>query len=180
MFKSTITAFSLITLTIFSAANNFNKDLPTPVQVQEDIIRTKARFALQELNAPPDRINRLVNAVHAGHIASNGIDPILIATIFRPESDYKINAVSKKGYKSLMGTPKAVMKWEYAETNVVYGSQILRDKITEAHGNIDEAMVHYKGYGGKESKEIAAKQMKLYREVKTKVEQRILEGEKRG
>lgn len=180
MIKSTIATTALLTTLIFTAANDFNQELPIPVQItneKENVIRVKARYALEELGAPADRMNRLVNAVHAGHIASDGIDPILIASIISPESSFKIDGVSNKGYKSLMGTPKAVMKWEYAETNVVYGSQILRDKITAARGNVDKALVYYKGHGGPESQYYAKKQMQLYRTVRDKVNKKMKEEE---
>jgi soluble lytic murein transglycosylase-like protein len=176
MIKSTIIAASFATLTIFSAVNDFQKEIPQPVQIKEDSIRTRARIALEELHAPKERIPRLVNAVHAGYIASEQlIDPELIASIFRPESDYNPAAVSKAGYAGLMGTPKKknIPKWEYSETNVVYGCQILRDKLRESKGNLDEAMVHYKGHGGAESKKYAAEQLKLYREVKARVTERM-------
>lgn len=179
-----LTLLTLTTFTIFSSVNDFHHALPTPVQFnqKEDIVRKKARYALEELNAPKERMERLINAVHAGHIASNGIDPILIASIFRPESSYDPTAKSKAGYGGLMGIPtkKNIPKWEYSETNVVYGSQILRDKISDAKGNVDEAMIHYKGYGGAESKKYAKSQMNLYRTVKAKVDQRIKNEEMKG
>jgi hypothetical protein len=183
MIKETITAFSIATLTIFTAAHNFNQNLPTPVKinkVSEDITRIKARYALEYLGAPTDRINRLVNAVHAGSVATGGIDPVLIASIIRPESEFNVSAKSKKGYKGLMQTPKATMNWNYAEADVVYGSLILRDHIQEAKGNIAKGMIHYKGHGGKESQMIAEKQMKLYNEVKTVVNKRIKEEKSNG
>ena len=183
MIKATL--LTVATLSIFSTVNDFHHALPTPVSFKnekEDIVRRKARYALEELNAPKERINRLVNAVHAGNIASDGIDPILIASIFSPESSYNPAARSKAGYAGLMGIPqkKNIPRWEYSETNVVYGCQILRDKITESKGNVDEAMIHYKGKGGTESKEFAKSQMKLYRTVKAKVEERIKKEEMKG
>lgn len=181
MIKETITAFSLATLTIFTAAHNFNQDLPTPARmtINEDIVRTKARYALEYLGAPSDKITCLTNAVHAGSVAAGGIDPILIASIIKPESEFTIDAKSKKGYKGLMQTPKATMKWNYVEADIVYGSLILRDHIKEAKGDIAKGMIHYKGHGGKESQMYAKKQIQLYQEVKYAVNKRMKE-EKRN
>lgn len=172
MIKDTIIAVSLATLTIFTAVDDFQKEIPKPVQVKEEIGRTKARYALEYAGAPKERLVTLTRSAYAASIGTD-IDPIMIATIMKPESEYKITAKSPKGYKSLMQTKEAYVKWEFAEANVMAGACVLREKLQAAGGNLDKAMVYYKGHGGKESQIIAAKQMAFYRDIKHKVEERI-------
>jgi hypothetical protein len=177
MIKTMIVTCSIATMTIFSAANNFITDLPKPVQISEDAVRTKARLALIELNAPAEHRERLISAVHSAAVAT-GIDPILIACIIPKESEFKISARSPKNYKGLMQADKATMKWGFAETDVVYGACILREKIQIAHGDVEKGMVFYKGHGGKESQDIARAQMKFYRGIRDRVEAKITESNK--
>jgi hypothetical protein len=177
MLKSMIVVCSFATMSIFTAANSFVADLPKPVQIKEDIRRTRARMALIEMKAPAERVERLVSAVHSASVAT-GIDPIVIACIIPKESEFKIDARSPKNYKGLMQSDKATMQWGYAEADVVYGACKLREKLTIARGDMDEAMVYYKGHGGKESRDIAAAQMKFYRSIRDKVETRLNEQNK--
>lgn len=170
MIKTTITAFSLATLTIFSAANNFNQEIPVAVEFKEveDVQISRTRQALRLVNCPPEKLEKLTRACYAAGFATN-IDPLLIATIIPRESEFNIKARSSAGYKSLMQTKQAFTTWDFAEANVMAGACELRRKINATKGNIDKAMVYYKGHGGAESHKIAKEQMKFYRSIKTTV-----------
>ena len=172
MIKVFLITSSLATLQLFSIVNDFQTTLPQPVCIKEEIQITKTRYALEALGAPSERMNSLVRGTYAASIGTD-IDPILIATIIPVESNFNINAKSKLGYKGLMQTPKADMKWTYAESDIMRGACTLREKIVSTKGNLDLAMVKYKGHGGPESVVFAKSQMSKYRKIKTLVNERI-------
>jgi hypothetical protein len=172
MIKLTLLSASIFS--IFSVVNDFQKDLPHPVSIKEDYARTAAKLALIDLNAPREKLEKLTNGVHAASVATK-LDPILIASVIKPESGFKVSAKSSKNYKGLMQGDRATMKWGYAEADIVYGALILKEKIEESKGNVDNGMIHYKGHGGEESRRLAAKQMELYHLTKSHVEAQLKE-----
>jgi len=174
-------AVSLITIStfqIFSSVNEFHTALPSPVQIpitaqiKEDPKLTATRLALIEAKAPQERLVTLTRSCYYAGLATN-LDPVLIATIISPESEYKINAQSKKGYKSLMQTKEAIMKWEFAEANVMAGACDLRSKLIDSKGNMRLAMSRYKGGTSREARNIADKQLRIYFDIKHKVNQQM-------
>ena len=181
MIKSiTISLLTVTTFQMFNAVTEFQSTFPQPVSISsntpinEDRNLTRTREALKLLNAPPDKLVKLTKACYSAGFATD-IDPVLIACIIPQESEFNIKAKSKLGYKSLMQTKDAYVTWEYAEANIMAGACTLRGKIASAKGNVEKGMIYYKGHGGKESQDIAAKQMKLYRSVKLKVNE-IMKG----
>jgi soluble lytic murein transglycosylase-like protein len=164
-----ITFLTLTTISIFASVNEFNYAIPTPVQIKEDSKLTATRLALIEAKAPRDRLETLTRSCYYAGMATNN-DPVLIVSIIAPESEYKITARSKKGYKSLMQTEHAIMKWEYAEANIMAGACCLREKMQIAKGDINLAMALYKGGKSKEARDIAKKQLEIYRDLRDKIE----------
>lgn len=170
-----LTLLTFTTFQIFSSVNEFQTSLPQPVQIKEDYRLTETREALKLLNAPKDKLEVLTKSCYSAGFATD-IDPVLIACIIRKESEFKINALSPKGYKSLMQGDKAVMQWGYAETNTMYGANILREKLIIAKGDMNKAMVFYKGHGGEESKKFAKEQLEFYRSIKQQIKERMMKG----
>lgn len=145
-----------------------NKKQIKPIEIS---VYNETREALKLLDAPEDKLEQLTKSCYSAGFA-NDIDPVLIATIIKKESTYDNNAISKKGYKSLMGTKKAVMKWSHAPYNVMLGACVLREKLNQ-YKSMDKALVHYKGRGGYQSVKLAREQLALYKSVKTKVRSQL-------
>ena len=164
----TVTLLTATTFQIFDAVQDFQTNFPQPLAIKEDVKLTETRLALRLLNAPPEKLDKLTKACYSAGLATD-IDPILIASIIPKESNFKVQAKSNKGYKGLMQTNKAEMRWSRAGTDVMKGAEILREKIDIAKGNVDKGMVFYKGSGGKESQAIAKDQMEFYRKLREQV-----------
>lgn len=168
----TLTLLPALTFQVFSVVNDFHKEFPQPVSIKEPITLTETREALKILGAPKDKLEKLTKACYSAGFATD-IDPVVIACIMIKESEFKVDAKSNKGYKGLMQTRNAAMKWDYAEADVMGGACDLRSKLNATKGHLPTAMVYYKGHGGEESKKIAATQMKFYYEIKAKVNEKI-------
>lgn len=144
MLKTTLLIVPILTLQLFNAVNDFNKDLPQSVQMGEDVRLVQSREAFKIIKAPSDRIETLSKGTFAATVATE-IDPVLIATLMSTESEFKVTALSPLGYKSLMQRPRSRMKWEYAEVDVVDGACCLREKLKIAKGDMLKALTFYKG-----------------------------------
>jgi hypothetical protein len=73
------------------------------------------------------------------------MDPVKWTVNINEESEYKITAKSRKGYKGLGQTPKAVMKTGYIIGDLTYAACTYNEKLTIAKGNPDLALALYKG-----------------------------------
>jgi len=176
MIKTQLTILPLLVFQMFSTVNDFHKDLPVPVKLTEDRGRIEARIALQELNAPKDKLEKLTNGVYAASIATK-IDPVLIASIIPKESQFVVTAQSNLGYQGLMQTQRAYMKWSLAEADIMAGALVLKEKFVIAKGDEFWAMTYYKGKGGAESQAFAKSQLAFYHKIKEKVNKRMKERE---
>ncbi len=99
--------------------------------------------SLLKVGAPTEKIDELATAVK-GASASAGVNPILLVALMYTENenfDYK--AVSEKGYKGLMQTPWASMRW--ADVDTLVGAKILQEKLKLSGNNLLEALRLYKG-----------------------------------
>jgi len=90
-------------------------------------------------------------------------DPILLASIAAVESNFDLKAVSSKGYKSLMQTKEATMK--YANVDILKGSMELKYWYKRTN-DIEKALVHYNGGNNppKVSYRYAQRVISLYRQ----------------
>jgi hypothetical protein len=177
-----IQLFSISVMPSVALAKSVSKPkVVEKVQVRpiENTVLAETRIALQLLNAPPERLEQLTKSCYSAGFA-NDIDPVLIACIIKPESNFKIDGVSNKGCKSLMGTREAVLKWSHAAYNIMKGACDLREKLGYTHGNMYEAMVKYKGRGGKESQHFAKTQLALYHDIKKQTKLKMCELEKQN
>ncbi len=120
-------------------------ELIVPVEVRpagpQQVDRVKQ--SLLKVGAPTEKIDELATAIK-GASASAGVNPILLVALMYTENenfDYK--AVSEKGYKGLMQTPWASMRW--ADVDTLLGAKILQEKLKLSGNNLLEALRLYKG-----------------------------------
>lgn len=176
MLKTQLTIIPLVVFQMFTTVNDFHKQIPIPIKLNEDRGRTETRIALTILNAPKERIDKLTNGIYAASIAT-GIDPVLIASIIPKESSWKASAKSHLGYKGLMQTKVAHGNWDFAEADIMAGSLVLKDKLRITDGNLLKAMTYYKGHGGNASQAFARDQLAFYSKIKEQVNQEMNERE---
>jgi hypothetical protein len=129
-------------------------ELIVPVQVRptdtQQVVRPtdtqpadRVKQSLLKVGAPPEKIDELTTAIK-GASASAQVSPILLVALMYTENesfDYK--AVSRKGYKGLMQTPWASMRW--ADVDTLLGAKILQEKLKLSGNNLLEALRLYKG-----------------------------------
>jgi len=157
-------AYIMLILGIFClmyTVHDFYSILPVPIFVEDDPIKVKSEEMLRHAGCPEKRIPVLAHAVSTASKSTGGeISPALIVALVKTESTYKSDAVSSKGYKGLMQTPKAT--FEYADVDILYGVRILKDKIHIANGNLELALALYKGGNNPEAKRYAKQTLNLY------------------
>lgn len=101
------------------------------------------------------------------------INPYLIATIASTESDFIATAISPVGYKGVMQTPTATMR--YVDVDFLHGARILQDKLLYTKGDLRLALTLYKGGNNKVAKQQADYVLKLYKTVLEKADKIKLE-----
>lgn len=108
----------------------------------------------------------LTNAIDFASSQYN-ISPEFIIALASTESDFKENALSKKGYKGLMQIPQNVP----IDANILIGSYIFRKKMSLVNNDIEKAICLYKGYkiGSKEGKKQAKKVIDLYNTIRGRI-----------
>jgi hypothetical protein len=173
----------LLILTVYFIifqVKSFHETLPYPMKVtdvkkQLTVQQKELVTVLKKLNCPESKRDSIIKAILLG-ASQIKIDPLLIATLMYTESQFKLNAVSPKGYKSLMQTPKASM--EYADVDTLYGCRVLEEKLKIANGNLELALTYYKGslratsangkpsFGNKQAREVIALYNKLRKEIR--------------
>lgn len=127
-----------------------------PIQVEKEKIK-KNILKVRKI----DSINpRIVNGIYLTSKGTGFSTEFLVALV-ESESEFKINARSKKGYKGLLQTPTAT---GYPEVDILHGACILQDKLKETKGNFKSALILYKG-GGKN------KHSRKYKVAKKQVEE---------
>ena len=62
MIKTQLTVLPILVFQMFSTVNDFHKEIPVPVKLTEERGRIEARIALELLNAPKERLEKLVHA----------------------------------------------------------------------------------------------------------------------
>jgi len=158
IFRSIVLMASMILLAI--SYNNFMLSLPQPVMKTQ--ANERASIALQRVNAPEKKIIELSIAV-TNASAMTGISPELLVALVKTESEFKYKAISKKGYKGLMQTPWATMKW--ADVDILYGAKILQEKLQFSNNDLKLALALYKGGDNEEAHRYADETLKIYRRL---------------
>jgi len=128
---------------------------------QQQVDRVKQ--ALSKLGAPLDKIEDLATAIK-GASASAQVSPILLVALMYTENesfDYK--AVSEKGYKGLMQTPWASMRW--ADVDILLGAKILQEKLELSGNDLLEGLRLYKGGKNRTATRQAKRTMAVYEKL---------------
>jgi hypothetical protein len=139
-------------------------ELIVPVQVppaEQQVDRVKQ--SLLKVGAPPEKVDELATAIK-GASASAQVSPILLVALMYTENesfDYK--AVSEKGYKGLMQTPWASMRW--ADVDTLLGAKILQEKLKLSRNNLLEALSLYKGGKNPTAARQAKRTIKVYEDL---------------
>jgi soluble lytic murein transglycosylase-like protein len=121
--------------------------------------------ALTHLGAPKGKVKELA---HATKLTSKevGVPPLLLCALMKTESEFQYNAKSPKNYKGLMQTPSFS---GFATVDMLHGGMILKQKLKEEGGDIEDALAAYKG--GKniqQARNQANQVIKLYHELNKK------------
>jgi len=140
-------------------------ELIVPVHVrpagQHEVDRV--RQSLLKVGAPTEKVDELATAIKSAS-ASAQVSPILLVALMYTENesfDYK--AVSEKGYKGLMQTPWASMRW--ADVDTLLGAKILQEKLKLSGNNPLEALRLYKGGKNPTATRQAKRTMKVYEDL---------------
>lgn len=140
MIKSSLLPLALFQVFVISA--QFQSALPIPIKVAENSLETTTKKALVLAEAPPGMIASLTRAVcHASDATK--ISPVLLVVLTKTESEFKMNATSRKGYKGLLQTPYATKT--SANADIMLGAEILKEKLRENNNNLRKALAAYKG-----------------------------------
>jgi hypothetical protein len=117
--------------------------VPVRVRPADQSQSDRVKESLLKVGAPIEKVDELATAIK-GAAASVQVSPILLVALMYTENesfDYK--AVSKKGYKGLMQTPWASMRW--VDVDTLLGAKILQEKLKLTGNNLLEAVRLYKG-----------------------------------
>jgi len=158
IFRSVVLMASVAFLAM--SYNDFVLSLPQPVT--QTLVVNRASIALQRVNAPEKKIGELSIAV-TNASAMTGISPELLVALVKTESEFKYAAVSSKGYKGLMQTPWATMKW--ADVDILYGAKILQEKLKFSNNDLKLALALYKGGNNEAAHKYADETIKVYRRL---------------
>ena len=137
--------------------------MPLPVSMVAKASLSEQALVL--LDAPKKDIKELSLAVESAAKLTN-ICPVLITVLMYTESTFKKDAISSKGYKGLMQTDWATMKW--ADVDTLYGVKMLTEKLEYSKGDLHLAIALYKGGNNNASKNFADATLKLYSSIKLK------------
>ena len=120
-------------------------ELIVPVQVrpagQQQVDRVK--HSLLKVGAPPEKIDELAMAINSASVSAQVCPILLVALMYTENENFDYKAVSDKGYKGLMQTPWASMRW--ADVDTLLGAKILQEKLKLSGNNLLEALRLYKG-----------------------------------
>jgi hypothetical protein len=158
-----LTLLTATTFSIFASVNEFHHALPTPVQLKEDVKLTETKQALTLLK----RDLKFAEPVYLA-AKSARVDPVIFAFLINSESDYKLTAISKKGFKGLGQTPVAMMRQGYISVDLTLAACILREKLDTKYANGDmlKAIQLYKGGANPEALKYAKEVMSNYSKFK--------------
>lgn len=123
----------------FLQIGNIVQPLKTlPIDTRLELIKKD----LQLFGASQTKVSNLALAIL---IASNvtEIDERIISTVILKESNFKLTAISNKGYKGLMQTRIASM--QYPEVDIMMGAKELQKWLIYRKGDLRYALASYNG-----------------------------------
>ena len=160
--KSTFKFVALMLSIVYCGISYHNFTVSIPQPVTSVPTTNRAQIALTKVGAPANKINDLSRAV-AGASAMTNLSPELIVALVKTESEFNYKAVSSKGYKGLMQTPWATLKW--AEVDILYGSKILQEKLKYSNNDLQLALALYKGGDNEMAHRYANETLRVYRSL---------------
>lgn len=127
------------------------------VDSQSDLIRSTLLY----LGCPG---SKTLSISHGIRTAENrtGINSSLIACLIYTESNFRTDAVSKRGYRGLLQTPTAT---GIPLIDICHGADILREKLHLTKGNMFRALTLYKGGFNPEARKQARQVLLVYSHV---------------
>lgn len=103
----------------------------------------QVKRSLLKVGAPAQKVDELATAIRGASTSAQVSPILLIALMYTENENFDYKAVSKKGYKGLMQTPWASMRW--ADVDTLLGAKILQEKLKLSENNLLEALRLYKG-----------------------------------
>ena len=158
IFKSAV--LSIVLVYFGFTCHSFILSIPQPVARLDPTNR--AQVALYKVGAPLSKINDLSKAVTSA-AAMTGLSPELLVALMKTESEFDYKAVSNKGYKGLMQTPSATLKW--ASVDTLYGAEILKEKLKYSNGDLKLALALYKGGDNELAHKYAKETIRIYKNL---------------
>lgn len=139
------TAVSLILVTTLAlhSAYEFSK---TVVPIQIDSGKDRVQNILSHLGLQDRK-----DLARAFRLASDatGLKETLLIALMTTESSGNQNIISVKGYAGLMQVPQGP-QWRVSAVNVMAGAFILKEKLRYTSGDLEKAILFYKGYPDKD------------------------------
>ncbi len=163
--RNIATVFFIIigSITVVNIEKYFNQNLiPVLIDTEREVEEIKSK--LLYLKAPSKKVNELSIAIK-NVSGMTGISSDLLIALIYTESTFNKSAVSSAGYKGLMQTPMATMKW--ADVDILMGAKILKEKLVIADNNLADALMLYKGGRNPVARAQADNTMKLYKKLST-------------
>lgn len=113
-----------------------------PVKTVEDETIKLIKQDLRKLGVSNNRLEVMSKSIKVASEVTN-IDDRIITTVISEESNFKLKAVSSKGYKGLMQTRVASM--EHPEVDIMMGAKELEKWLKYRHGDLKYALASYNG-----------------------------------
>jgi hypothetical protein len=137
--------------------------VPTEVQPTHAEQVDRVKQSLMKLGAPLEKVEDLAIAIKSAS-ASAQVSPILLVALMYTENErFDYEAVSVKGYKGLMQTPWASMRW--ADVDTLLGARILQEKLRLTGNDLLEALRLYKGGKNPTATRQAKRTMAVYEKL---------------
>jgi len=137
--------------------------VPAQVQpaAQQQIDRVKQ--SLVKLGAPLEKVEDLAMAIKSASVSAQVSPILLVALMYTENESFDYRAVSEKGYKGLMQTPWASMRW--ADVDILLGARILEEKLELTGNDLLEALRLYKGGKNPTATRQAKRTMAVYEKL---------------
>ncbi len=138
---------------------------------ENDRLMQESRYALLHRGAPEDQLEILARAVtNACKNSNRQITPALVVSLIETESGFNKDAVSSEGYRGLMQTPWASIKWP--DVDILLGVRILEDKMRITNNNIPRALALYKGGTSHLAHRHARETLRIYHDLLKLIEKK--------
>lgn len=162
MWKSILKPIIFIMSLTYLSVSLYDFMLSIPQPVSRVNALNRAKNALYKVGAPADKIDDLSRAI-TNASAMTGLSQELLVALMKTESEFDYDAISNKGYKGLMQTPWATLKW--ASVDTLHGAEILREKLKYSKGDLKLALTLYKGGKNAQATRYAIETLRIYRSL---------------